>query len=192
MLRQTQIGVDFIACRTKKPKTRVTRPSDPIIQEEREYRGRSPFVVDAASVSSLMTTTEAVVVELPKDEKEAPIACSSSPPQPPPTSITNNPTARPSTTDPDFQIHTRRHATAPAASGISRPSLTRRRQRCRSRYLLLNIFRLSCAKMDSPRSKIAKSSYNSSTNPITRRIWRFSKEAILKRTSSVRRWNSSS
>eukprot|EP00268_Persea_americana_P010931 TRINITY_DN1448_c0_g1_i2.p1 TRINITY_DN1448_c0_g1~~TRINITY_DN1448_c0_g1_i2.p1 ORF type:complete len:576 (-),score=161.07 TRINITY_DN1448_c0_g1_i2:302-2029(-) len=29
-------------------------------------------LVDAASVSSLMTTTEAVVVELPKDEKEAP------------------------------------------------------------------------------------------------------------------------
>lgn len=29
-------------------------------------------LVDAASVSSLMTTTEAVIVELPKDEKEAP------------------------------------------------------------------------------------------------------------------------
>ncbi|KAJ0053874.1 hypothetical protein Pint_01613 [Pistacia integerrima] len=29
-------------------------------------------LVDAASVSSLMTTTEAIVVELPKDEKEAP------------------------------------------------------------------------------------------------------------------------
>ncbi|XP_068661272.1 chaperonin CPN60-2, mitochondrial [Aristolochia californica] len=29
-------------------------------------------LIDAASVSSLMTTTEAVVVELPKDEKEAP------------------------------------------------------------------------------------------------------------------------
>ncbi|KAF3436031.1 hypothetical protein FNV43_RR23123 [Rhamnella rubrinervis] len=31
-------------------------------------------LVDAASVSSLMTTTEAVVVELPKDDKEAPAA----------------------------------------------------------------------------------------------------------------------